>query len=145
MADQFYGAGIAAQQGLINGLIKDSRALDRAARRLARKLAVAVRRALGIHSPSTVFKAIGDQVTQGLVIGLDETYVKRSAASLASSLQKGFGTPALEAYASQTAGSGSPTIHVRLSADQVTQVQRGREIAIDLDAYILAGGRRRAV
>jgi hypothetical protein len=42
------------------------------------------------------------------------------------------------------AGGGSQTITVRLTAEQVSQLQRGREIQADLDAYRSAGGRARS-
>jgi hypothetical protein len=42
------------------------------------------------------------------------------------------------------AGAGSQTITVRLTAEQVSQLRRGREIQADLDAYLSAGGRKRS-
>lgn len=43
------------------------------------------------------------------------------------------------------AGAGGPqVIHIRLSAEQISQLQRGREIQADLDAYHGAGGRKRS-
>jgi hypothetical protein len=144
MANKYYGAGVQAAQGIVNGLQAQARNLDAAAVRLANNLVRAVKRALGIRSPSKVFAAIGDQTIKGLDVGLDETYVKRSGASLAASLQKGFGEPALQAYAAQTAADGSRIIHIRLTAQEVSQLQRGREYVADIDAYRAAGGRVRA-
>lgn len=40
--------------------------------------------------------------------------------------------------------SNEQTLTIRLSADQVSQLQRGRELQADLDAFASAGGRRRA-
>jgi hypothetical protein len=145
MGDRYFNAGIKAAEGIVKGLESEAKKLDRAAIRMADALVKAVKKALGIKSPSTVFRGLGDNVTKGLVIGLDETYVKRSAASLASSLEQGFGTPALEAYASQRASQASQTgVRVTLTSEQVSQLQRGREVAMDLDAYYAAGGRRRS-
>lgn len=142
MSDRYYSAGVQAAAGLVRGLEAQARNLDRAAVRLANELVRAVKRALGIRSPSRVFAGIGENVTKGLDLGLDETYVKRSGAQLASSLEQGFGTPALAAYASITAGgSSSPTIRLRLSAEQISQLQRGREIQADLD-YARSNGVR---
>lgn len=42
------------------------------------------------------------------------------------------------------AGGGLQTVTVRLTAEQVSQLQRGREIQADLDAYRSAGGRKRS-
>lgn len=104
LGNAFYASGIAAQQGLLKGLL-DKKALKSAASKLAGVLTKEVKRALGIHSPSRVFRDIGSNVVAGLQIGLDETYVKRQGATLAASLQKGFAQPELSAVASYT-GSG---------------------------------------
>lgn len=135
MADTYYGAGVNAAQGLVRGLEAEAARLDRAAVNLANALVAAVKRALGIRSPSKVFAGIGDNVIKGLDIGLDDTYVKRSGAVMAASLQKGFGTPALTAYtaAQAAAGASTSTVRVRFSAQQISQLQRGREIQADLD------------
>ena len=113
----------------MKGLENQAKHLDKAAVKLANALVAAVKKALGIHSPSRVFQGLGDNVVKGLQIGLSDTYVKRSGEQLATSLQKGFGQPALEAYASQTAapGGGQP-LRITLSAQQISQLQRGREI-----------------
>jgi phage-related protein len=145
MSDEFHSAGINAAAALVRGLEKDSAALDRAAKRLAETLAKAVRKALGIKSPSRVFMDIGDNVTKGLTIGLDDTYVRRSAAALAASLEQGFGKPALESYASQNAaGASQGSVQVTLSAQQLSDLEQGRKIQMKLDAYRAAGGRSRA-
>ena len=133
--------GDAAVGGIIDGLEKQSDRLGNKANRMANALVKAVKRALGINSPSKVFAGLGGEVVKGLSIGLDETYVKRSGAVLAASLQKGFGNPALSADA-RTASQNKMT--VTLTAEQVSALQRGREIQMDLDAYKASGGRVRA-
>lgn len=42
------------------------------------------------------------------------------------------------------AASGSQTVTIRLTAEQISQLQRGREIQADLDAWHSAGGRKRS-
>jgi hypothetical protein len=145
-ASSMYDAGVAAAEGIVKGLESQAARLEKAAAKLARALVKAIKKALGINSPSKVFMGIGDNIVQGLTIGLDETYVKRSAASLAASLQKGFGTPALEAYASQnaTSGPGGNTYQITVKADATTdQVALGRNLTKAISAYEAAGGRRR--
>lgn len=143
-ASTFYDAGIKAARGLVRGLERDSKAIERAADRIAKNLSKAVRKRLGIKSPSTVFRDIGKQTAEGLRIGLQDARADRYGEVLARDLKTGFGRPALDAFASQTAGSGHQTITVRLTADQVSRLQQGREIQMSLDAYYAAGGRRRA-
>ncbi|WP_028654881.1 hypothetical protein [Nocardioides sp. J54] len=142
MADRYYGAGVAAAKGVVKGLEAEAKRLDKAAVRLANELVKAVKKALGIKSPSRVFAGIGDNVTKGLVIGLDDTYVRRSGAVLASSLEKGFGTPALDAMVSRgVAGDGERTLRVRFTAEQVSRLQKGREVIADID-YARSNGVR---
>lgn len=142
-ADTMYGAGIQAAQGLVRGLEAQAKKLDAAAVRMANALVKAVKKALGIKSPSRVFKAVGGFVTKGLTLGLDDELVKKSGAQLAGSLTDGFGTPALEAFAAAQVRSESENrLTVTLTSQQVDQIQRGRSIQLDLDAYYRAGGRR---
>lgn len=144
MAATFHNAGIRAAQGIVSGLEKEAKRLDRAASRLATSLVKSVKRALGIRSPSRVFQSIGDQTVKGLSIGLDDVYVKRQGAQLAASLEKGFATPALNAYMSTATSSNSQTItlDLRLTADQISDIEAGRRITVKQDAYLAAGGRR---
>lgn len=148
MAGTYYGAGVKAAQGIVKGLEAEAKTLDAAAVRLANSLVAAVKKALGIRSPSRVFMGLGDQVTKGLAIGVDDTYIKRTGATAAAALQKGFGTPALDAYAAGAGrgASASPVrVEVRLTADQVSQVQRGKAALIDIDAARSVGARQMAV
>lgn len=71
LAEQMFGAGIEAQKGLIEGLEANREALIQAAKRIAETIAAAVRRELGIRSPSTVFRQIGEFITEGLAQGID--------------------------------------------------------------------------
>ena len=142
MAKRYYGAGVAAAKGLVKGLEAEAKNLDRSAVRLANALVAAVKKALKIKSPSRVFMGIGDNVVKGLDIGLDDTYAKRSGATLAASLQKGFGTPALDAMAS-FAGTGpsAQPIVIRLTPDDIDRLSRGKALQADLD-YARSNGVR---
>lgn len=71
LAEQMYRAGIDAQKGLIRGLEADQAALIKAAQKLAKKIADAVRKELGIKSPSRVFMEIGKFITEGLAQGIE--------------------------------------------------------------------------
>lgn len=143
MYDKFKKAGIDAQQGLVNGLISDTKELEAAAKVLADKLVKAIKKALGIRSPSRVFAEIGSQSVAGLTLGLDSTYASSAGRGLASALVNGFGQPQLAANA-MTQNSGAMRVEVTLTAQQVSQLERGRAIQLDLDAYRSAGGRVRA-
>lgn len=122
--------------GLLDGVDGNQAAVDKAARKLGNALVRAVKDELGIKSPSRVFRGIGENVIKGLDVGLDDTYVRRTGAQLAASLQKGFGAQRLEAMvtASVSAGGSAPA-EVRFSAQEVDQLARGRTVTRDGDAW----------
>lgn len=63
---QLYDAGIAAQQGLLKGLL-DDKGITAAGGKLAKKLTKAIRKALHIHSPSKLMAAqVGIPTGQGI-------------------------------------------------------------------------------
>ena len=143
MADEYHSAGVQAAAGLVRGLNKKSRRLDRAAKRLAKTLVKAVRKELGIKSPSRVFAGIGENVIEGLRIGLDDRDVRRQGSVLATSLQRGFGVPALQAYTPAAAGPSTVQVTVNVPPT-ANKAEIGREIQSTLDAYYKTGGRRAA-
>lgn len=146
MAQRYYGAGVDAAKGIVLGLESQARQLDRAAVRLANELVRAVKKALGIKSPSREFMGIGAEVVKGLRIGLDDTYVKRSGELLAESLVKGFANPQLSAdVLAGDAGSRTARVQVELTAEQLSAAQRGKAILLDIDAARSAGARSSAV
>lgn len=144
-AETLYGAGIKAAQGLVDGLEKQGKALDKIADRLAARLVAALRKALRMKSPSQVMRNVGRLTAEGLVIGLNDVHVERDGRQLATDLVSGFGTPRLTARAAfgevLDGGSGS-TLDIRLSADQVGQLQQGKQIQITVDSARKAGVRR---
>lgn len=140
-----YQAGIQTAQGMLRGMQSQEKRLENQATRMARRIAQAVRKALKISSPSKVFEGIGAQVTDGLVIGLDDYRAAKAGTVLAGSLVDGFARPQLRAdYDPSSDPRRNRAVTVRLTADQVSALQRGREIQADLDLYQAAGGRRRA-
>ena len=136
MAKRYYGAGVAAAKGLVKGLEAEAKKLDAAGVRMANVLVAAVKKALGIRSPSRVFTGIGDNVIRGLDIGVDQTYVRRTGALAAASLQKGFGTPALDAFTTSRTAAEPPVIRVQvqLTAEMISAAQRGKAIMLDIEA-----------
>jgi hypothetical protein len=67
---KLYQAGVDAAQGLVKGLSQQSKGLAQAADRLARQLTDAVKKRLGIRSPSKVFEGIGTSIGEGLAEGI---------------------------------------------------------------------------
>src|SRR5690606_36762246 len=68
-----FDTAIAAQEGLIKGLEADDAKLEKAAKKLAQRLAKAVKKALGIKSPSRLFRVeIGTMLPAGILDGIDD-------------------------------------------------------------------------
>lgn len=145
-ADEMYDAGIQAAQGLVDGLKSQAKELEKIAQKLARDLIKAIKKELGIKSPSVVFRDLGQLTAKGLTLGLEDIHVRGAGQKLAGDLIDGFGRPQLSAAAASTltgsaAVAGPVPVRITLTADQLSRIQRGREIQIDLDAYYAAGGK----
>lgn len=99
---RMYQAGVDAAQGLVDGLTSLSTQLDSAAVKLGNSIAAAIRKSLGIKSPSSVLRDMMDYVGDGAVLGLDRQHGKvgAAAASLAGAI-------AVSPQAAATAGSKS--------------------------------------
>lgn len=108
-SSRLYQAGVDAAKGLVDGLTSLSAQLDSAATKLGNSIAAAVKRALGIKSPSRVLMGMMDQVGDGAVIGLENQASKLRAASEAFGSNIGI-SPAVSgnvaASAAAMAGAG---------------------------------------
>lgn len=80
-SNQLYQAGVDAAQGLVDGLESLSGQLDRAATRLGKSIADALKRELGIKSPSKVMRDTMDYVGDGIELGLDDQHRRVEKAS----------------------------------------------------------------
>ncbi|MEU7596440.1 hypothetical protein AB0B79_25920 [Streptomyces sp. NPDC039022] len=112
IADQMYGSGIRAAQGLVNGLKFAQKAIEAQMLRIAKGMQGAIKKALGIRSPSKVFAEIGRQTGEGLRRGMLAT---TGAVAAASAAMAGAATgaasaattvPAPGALAAASAGAG---------------------------------------
>lgn len=137
-AVNMYGTGQQAADGFIAGLEADMEKLDKAASRIARQLVKAIKRELGIKSPSRVARGIARSFTDGLVLQtyVDGSRVKKAGEFTAAALTEGFARPQLTADAVASSGSGAPMpIRLTLEAETMTQLERGRKIKQDLDVF----------
>lgn len=65
-----YDSGIAAAQGLIKGLQSQESAVEAQMLRIAKAMQAAIKKALGIRSPSQVFAELGRQIPRGMAVGV---------------------------------------------------------------------------
>lgn len=78
-AGQFYGAGVAAAQGLLQGLNSQQNALIAQAKKIATAITNTIKKALKIKSPSRVMAGLGENTLAGFIEGLraDEGELRR--------------------------------------------------------------------
>ncbi|NEC45767.1 phage tail tape measure protein [Streptomyces sp. SID8016] len=150
--DAMYGAGIQAGQGLVRGLQREQAAIERQMLKIATGMQRAIRRALGIKSPSRVMAAIGKYIPRGLVAGIDgeRGLVDRSMAGLVD--PDAVITPAGAGsygggFSSGSRGSSAPTvIEIRSDgsrrSDWLVEELRSSVQAKGGDVQLVLGGRR---
>lgn len=89
---QFASAGMDLMRGLVRGIMDGMKWVVDAARNVAKSAVNAAKSALGIHSPSRVFKGIGSYTMQGFGIGIDKEgrSVVSGMGSMANSITDAF-------------------------------------------------------
>lgn len=109
-ASQMYDAGIKAAQGVLKGLQSQRAALEREMMRLAGSLVSAIKRALGIRSPSSVMAdEVGRWIPEGVAAGVLKHTPKAVAAvrSMAAAAVPSTGRVPVSAGAFAGAASGA--------------------------------------
>lgn len=92
--NNFHDAGAYAAKGFAEGIRDNIGSAAKAAAQMAKAASDAAKKNLDIHSPSRVFRKIGDYVGRGFVLGLNQTEkrVGEAAASVGDSAISGFQT-----------------------------------------------------
>jgi hypothetical protein len=75
-ANAMYGAGLKAAEGVVAGLTAKQKAIEATMMAIAKSMEAAIKKALGIKSPSKVMESVGDYAFQGI----EQGWVKRAAA-----------------------------------------------------------------
>lgn len=118
-ADAMYGAGMKAGEGLIAGLEKQQKNIEKAMMKLAKSMEKALKRALGIKSPSKVMQQVGDYTAEGFAIGVQRNTSKDQAwAALLPSSSGGTGSGG----GSPGGGSGPTVIKVYVGEKQIDEI-----------------------
>jgi len=91
VATAMYGAGIRSAQGLVKGLQSQERAIEAQMMRIALAMQKAIKKALGIRSPSTVMARLGDHTARGMAVGIDRSakHAVIAARGMAMAVQQG--------------------------------------------------------
>jgi tape measure domain-containing protein len=85
-SNTLYQAAVNSAQGLVDGLIKQQKAIEKVMDKIADSMVAAIKKKLKIKSPSRVFAEIGGYLGEGLIKGLDATssVVAKSAEHMGS-------------------------------------------------------------
>lgn len=120
LASQFYDAGIKSANGVVKGLNSQKSEIEKSLVIIAKGMVKALRKALGIKSPSVKFAAEMDWVGKGITKGLgrQHTRVSNSASSLAGAVLGGYrsGTASSLTTANMTMGNGRGAVHLEFNS-----------------------------
>jgi hypothetical protein len=108
-ADAMYAAGIKAAQGLVDGLTKKQKDIEKAMMKIAKSMEKSLKKALGIKSPSRVMMQVGHHTAEGFALGIQKN--RRVPNAWSSMLNVPSGAPTGGA---QGGGSGVYTIPIYL-------------------------------
>jgi TP901 family phage tail tape measure protein len=128
VADSMYGAGIDSAKGLIKGLQSQQSAIEKQMLKIADAMKNAIKKALGIHSPSRVFAEIGGFITSGLangVTGGTGTAVN-AVTGLSNALVRAGSSPTLSGGARM--GGGAPAVHNHVHIEVHGTVKSERDL-----------------
>jgi phage-related protein len=148
VAGQYYDAGIAATQGLINGLKSQESKLTKAITDMSKDMVKALKKALGIKSPSRVFRAQGVYTGQGFALGVEDTAddVQKAVNGLAAT--RPTGRLANRSIARETAlqgaarGNAAPTVYVTVQGNVTAEKALAKAIAGTVRDEIVRSGKR---
>lgn len=144
VADSMYGAGIKTAQGLVKGLRSQEAAIERQMLRIALAMQRAIKKALGIRSPSRVFVELGQFIPQGLARGIEAAthHATRAVQAMAGAVA-GAGMPggaALAGVGGITSRGGDLHVHVHVAGSVTSE----RNLVEAVRTGLLKGGLRNA-
>jgi hypothetical protein len=115
VADSMYGAGIRAAEGLVKGLEKKQKAIEDQMLKIAKSMEKAIKKALGIKSPSTVMARLGDYTALGMAAGIARSskHAEIAARGMAMSVAQGAAVTGVPAWtgAGVAGGRGGVVVH----------------------------------
>ncbi|MEU0393806.1 hypothetical protein ABZ208_13685 [Streptomyces sp. NPDC006208] len=127
-ADRLYDSGKNAGKGFLKGLTSQQKAIEAQMLKIAKGMDKAIRKALGIKSPSTVMAAVGRFSAEGLARGLiaGGPQVGRAMGGLSGVVAAGV-RPARSVGATSRTGQ-APVIHIHVDGTVMDPVAVGRQI-----------------
>jgi phage-related protein len=143
-ADDLFDAGKQASRGFLAGLKAQEKDIDDLMLKIAKSMQTAIRKALGIKSPSVVFRRIGDQTGQGLQLGLlDRLGALQESTRQAARVVALAATKPLAGLGAQIAGPVvTPTLAAGSGTVPLTRSSRARASDASSVADLIRGARR---
>lgn len=142
VADSMYGAGIRSAQGLVKGLQSQERAIEAQMMRIAKSMQAAIKRALGIRSPSRVFADLGVYIPKGLAQGIHAGTPHATGAVMSMSRAVAGVGQRQYAYAGASPRGGGTTVINNYNVEVTVQgsVTSERNLADAVQARLLRKG-----
>ncbi|TKA11749.1 phage tail tape measure protein [Actinacidiphila oryziradicis] len=135
VADSMYGAGIKSAQGLVKGLQSQEKAIEKQMMKIAKAMEAAIKKALGIKSPSTVMAELGDNTAKGVAVGIDRStkHAVIAAQGLAMSVRQGAAmrNPGMGLAGGGGGGGGGSVVNITVNVAGSVRSERDLRDAIE--------------
>lgn len=121
-ADAMYGAGIKAAEGLVKGLQSQQDAIEKQMMRIAKSMETAIKKALGIKSPSKVMEEVGDYTAEGFAVGVEKNRSVQPAWASMLNVPRGSSGPARSTPGATSVGGQPIVIQLAIGKQQFGEV-----------------------
>ncbi|MDL5204958.1 phage tail tape measure protein [Streptomyces sp. ALI-76-A] len=148
VAGNYYNAGIKATEGLIRGLKAKEKHLTKAIENMSKAMVKALKKALGIKSPSRVFMGLGGFTAAGFTNGIrnGQGDVQKAVDEMAGTRPSGrlANRSIARAMALQGASGGqaAPVVHVTVQGNVTAEKALAKSIATTIRDEIVRNGKR---
>lgn len=143
-AEDMYGAGVDAAQGIVDGLKSKQKALNNAAKSMAKAMVKAIKKSLGIRSPSKVTRReVGRPMGEGTALGIEDKVKRVRQASARVRAAATAGTGVLSGQSGSSVATG-PTVQIGTmvsSNPEVTAAKIAARVRAANARYNLSGVR----
>ncbi len=131
---QFVSAGLDLMRGLVNGIKSGLSWVVDAARNVAQSAVNAAKSVLRIHSPSRVFRGIGQYVSQGLGMGIlaDQHKAVNAVRSVASNLTEAFAPELSTDLTDSLGGSLNGSVDAHMTKDVQHSMQENNRPIVNI-------------
>jgi phage-related minor tail protein len=148
VSSNYYDAGIRATEGLIHGLKSKEKHLTKAIENMSKAMVKALKKALGIKSPSRVFMGLGGFTAQGFEHG-----IRRGQGDVQKAIDEMAGTRPTGRLANRSiaremalqgarSGQAAPVVHVTVQGNVTAERALAKSIASTIRDEIVRNGKR---